>query len=137
MLTTNALTAVDAVLVPVATEPMAERTIKLILSTIVDVRESELNATLAAWRILPSLYDGRLAHHREVLAALQAKYGALVYPEPVKSATKYKAVYPEIPAQAWHAIRAQFCGTVKMPCMLQTAIPHPAQTPMHVTYAPR
>lgn len=90
VLTTNALTAADAVLVPVATELMAERTIKLILATIVDVRDSELNATLTAWRILPSLYDGRLAHHREVLAALQAKYGALVYPEPVKATTKYK-----------------------------------------------
>jgi cellulose biosynthesis protein BcsQ len=76
--------------VPVTTELMAERTIKLILNTIQDVKESELNTTLKVWRILPSLHDIRLAHHKEILEALRTKYGQLVYPEPVKHTTKYK-----------------------------------------------
>jgi chromosome partitioning protein len=90
VLTTNALTAANLVIVPVTTELMAERTIKLILNTIQDVKDSELNTTLKVWRILPSLHDIRLAHHKEILEALRTKYGQLVYPEPVKHTTKYK-----------------------------------------------
>src|SRR5450755_2114473 len=78
------------VLVPVSTELMAERTVKLILATIEDIRESELNPSLRIWRILPTLYDSRLAHHREILAALRAKHGQLLYSDPVRSTTKYK-----------------------------------------------
>lgn len=90
VLTTNALAASQFVLIPVSTELMAERTVKLILSTIDDIRETELNPQLQVWRILATIYDQRLAHHREILAALRVKYGALLYPEPVKSTTKYK-----------------------------------------------
>jgi len=90
VLTTNSLTAAQLVLVPVATELMAERTVKLILSTIEDIRETELNPTLKVWRVLPTLYDGRLAHHREVLEAFKVKYSELLYNEPVKATTKYK-----------------------------------------------
>lgn len=90
VLTTNALTAASLVLIPVATELMAERTIPLILSTIEQVRDSELNPTLRVWRILPTLYDQRLAHHKEILQAIGAKYGNLVYPEPMKARAKYK-----------------------------------------------
>jgi chromosome partitioning protein len=90
VLTANALTAAGLVIVPVTTELMAERTIKLILNTIEEVKETELNPDLKIWRILPSLHDVRLAHHKEILAALRAKYGNLVYPEPVRHTTKYK-----------------------------------------------
>lgn len=90
VLTANALTAANAVLVPVSTELMAERTVKLILATVDDIRESELNPRLKIWRILPTLYDARLMHHREMLQALQMKYGKLLYPEPVRATTKYK-----------------------------------------------
>jgi chromosome partitioning protein len=90
VLTANALTAANAVLIPVATELMAERTVKLILSTVQDIKDSELNPDLKVWRILATLYDQRLAHHREILEALRAKYPQLLYPEPVRSTTKYK-----------------------------------------------
>lgn len=90
VLTANALTAAELVLVPVSTELMAERTIKLILSTVEDVRSTELNPGLQIWRILPTLYDQRLAHHREVLEVLRVKYGTLLYGDPVRATTKYK-----------------------------------------------
>ena len=90
VLTSNALTAAIMVLVPVSTELMAERTVKLILATVEDIRESELNPTLQVWRILPTLYDSRLAHHREILEAFRVKYGKLLYADPVKATTKYK-----------------------------------------------
>ncbi len=90
VLTTNALTAANVVLIPVSTELMAERTIKLILDTIQEVQDSELNPELKVWRILPTLHDSRLAHHKEILAALRSKYNKLVYAEPVKATTRYK-----------------------------------------------
>jgi len=90
VLTSNALTTARLVLVPVATELMAERTVKLILATVQDIRDSELNPVLKVWRILPTLFDSRLAHHREILEALRVKYGSLLYPDPVRSTTKYK-----------------------------------------------
>jgi chromosome partitioning protein len=90
VLTTNALTAARLVIIPVATELMAERTVKLILHTIEDVRVTELNPHLKIWRILPSMHDTRLMHHKEILEALRTKYGSLLYPEPIKATTKYK-----------------------------------------------
>jgi len=90
VLTVNAITAAEVAIVPVATELMAERTLKLILETVEDIRDNELNTTLWVWRIIPTMYDQRLAHHREVLAALREKYGSLLYDEPVKATTKYK-----------------------------------------------
>lgn len=90
VLTANALTAASLVIIPVSTELMAERTVKLILNTIEDIKDTELNPGLQVWRILATLYDQRLAHHREILEALRVKYGALLYPEPFKSTTKYK-----------------------------------------------
>lgn len=109
VLTTNALTAADHVLVPVATELMAERTIKLIVDTITDVRDSELNARLSIWRILPTIFDGRLAHHKEILEALRAKHGALLYSEPVKATTKYKdAVTSQVDISILDTVQGDF-----------------------------
>jgi chromosome partitioning protein len=90
VLTTNALTAANRVLVPVETELMAERTIKLILDTINEIKEVGLNPGLQLWFILPTMFDMRLAHHKEILEALRTKYGKLLYSEPVRSTTKYK-----------------------------------------------
>ena len=89
-MTVNALTAARWAIVPVSTELMAERTVKLILETIEDIVESELNQDLKVWRIIATMYDQRLAHHREILEALRSKYGELLYGEPVRATTKYK-----------------------------------------------
>ena len=90
VLTRNALTAAHAVLIPVATEKMAERTVKLILSTIDDVKDSDLNPTLTVWRILPTLYTAREREDQQTLAELTATHQALVYREPVVRRANYK-----------------------------------------------
>lgn len=90
VLTANALTACRKAIVPISTDLMAERTIKLIKNTILDIRETELNKELTIWRIVPTLYDQRLLHCREVLEAMRQKYGDLVYAEPVRARAKYK-----------------------------------------------
>ena len=113
ILTTNALAAAQIALIPVATEIMAERTVKLILATIADVRETELNTSLNVWRILPTIYDSRLAHHKEILAALRAKHGDLLYDVPVKSTTKYKdAVTNQVDVSELDAVQGQFWDTL-------------------------
>lgn len=89
-LTVNALAAAHYALIPVSTELMAERTVKLILQTIEEIRDDGLNTGLRVWRILPTIFDIRLAHHQEILEALRAKYGTLLYPNPVRATTKYK-----------------------------------------------
>lgn len=90
VLTRNALTAAKRVIVPVETSKMAERTVKLIMDSIADVVESELNDQLAVWRILPTLFDAREAESAETLNELYTKHGALVYQEPVHRRAKYK-----------------------------------------------
>jgi len=82
-LTTNALAAADWVIVPVETKLMGERTVKMILDEITEARESELNAQLKVWRILPTQYDARTLHHREILAALRDKHGEIIYQDAV------------------------------------------------------
>jgi chromosome partitioning protein len=90
VLTRNALTAAHAVIIPVTTDKMAERTVKLILSTIEDVKESELNPTLKVWRLLPTLYNARETEDNQTLEELKAKHNTLVYREPVARRTNYK-----------------------------------------------
>lgn len=90
VLTRNALAAANTVLIPVATEEMARRTIPLFLDQIEEVRESELNPGLHPWRILPTLYSVRETEDNEVLNRIRSDYNELVYPEPVPRRTGYK-----------------------------------------------
>jgi chromosome partitioning protein len=90
VLTRNALTAADTVLIPVSTEEMAKRTIPLIINQIEEVRESELNKGLYPWRILTTLYNMREKEDNETLHDIRQQYGNLVYPVPVPRRTNYK-----------------------------------------------
>lgn len=89
LLTRNALGAAKTILIPIKTEITAQRTLKRFFSTLDDVRKSGLNRNIAVWWILPTLYDSRNAHHREILQSLQIQYGPQVYPEASRQATKY------------------------------------------------
>jgi chromosome partitioning protein len=89
ILTINALSSSHHVVIPVKTEISAERALKRIKNTIHDIQQSDLNSELKVWGILPTIYDSRKAHHREVLQALKHKYGDEVYPEPSRETTKY------------------------------------------------
>src|SRR5579859_1273569 len=78
LLTRNALGAARQVLIPVKTELTAQRTLKRLHSTLEDVRKSGLNRNMAVWWILPTLYDSRKAHHKEILQSIQMEYGRQV-----------------------------------------------------------
>jgi len=73
LLTINALTAADEVLVPVQCEMLSHRGVGQLLDTVADVRRL-LNPDLAVRGLLPTMYDARTAHGRAVLADVGERY---------------------------------------------------------------
>ena len=78
LLTVNALTAADAVLVPLECEYFALRGMALLMETIEKIRE-RLNPDLELLGILATMYDPRTLHGREVLARVEDAFGRQVF----------------------------------------------------------
>jgi chromosome partitioning protein len=78
LLTINALTAADGVIVPLECEFFALRGVALLIQTIDKVRE-RLNPQLELEGILATMYDGRTLHGREVLARVVEAFGDRVF----------------------------------------------------------
>jgi chromosome partitioning protein len=74
LLTVNALTAADAVVIPLECEFFALRGVALLIQTIDKVRE-RLNPQLEVKGVLATMYDARTVHAREVLARLVEAFG--------------------------------------------------------------
>jgi len=77
VLTVNALTAADHLLIPVQCETLAHRAVQQLLETVDNVR-SLTNRNLNMLGVLPTLYDGRSKHSRAVLADISSRYGVAV-----------------------------------------------------------
>lgn len=77
VLTINGLTAADMVIIPVECKDISTKGIPLLLNTIQKIK-SRSNPELHLLGILPTRFDSRTAHSREVLEALQSDYGKLV-----------------------------------------------------------
>lgn len=77
LLTINALTAADGVLIPVNSEYLAMRGLQLLLDTITKVK-MRLNPHLRVLGILPTMFDHRTLHAREILAGLKEQYGKAI-----------------------------------------------------------
>jgi chromosome partitioning protein len=73
LLTLNALTAAHGVIIPVQTQYFALRGMDLLFSTVEKVR-TRLNPKLIIVGILPTMYDARTTHGREVLEELRETY---------------------------------------------------------------
>ena len=84
VLTINALTAADRVLVPLQCETLSHRGVGQLLSTIEDIRRLT-NRGLKVAGLLPTMYDGRTRHAREVLEGVGERYGVHVLPPIPKS----------------------------------------------------
>lgn len=78
IITVNALTAADAVLVPLQCETLSHRGVGQLMETIADVQRLT-NPTLGIAGVLPTLFDGRTTHARAVLADLGPRYGVRVF----------------------------------------------------------
>lgn len=82
LLTINALTAADGVLVPVQCEYFALEGVSELLATIERVRES-LNPRLALAGVVATMWDERLNLSRQVLEEIRRHFGAMVFRNPV------------------------------------------------------
>ncbi|MEG3613742.1 MULTISPECIES: ParA family protein [Isoptericola] len=74
LLTVNALTAADGVLIPLECEFFALRGVALLVETIDKVRD-RLNPDLAVDGILATMYDSRTLHSREVVQRVHEAFG--------------------------------------------------------------
>jgi chromosome partitioning protein len=78
LLTVNALTAADGVIIPLECEYFALRGVALLLQTIEKIRE-RLNPQLEIEGLLATMYDARTLHGREVLARVVDAFGDRVF----------------------------------------------------------
>jgi chromosome partitioning protein len=78
LLTVNALTAADGVMIPLECEYFALRGVALLQETIEKVRD-RLNPRLAIEGLLATRYDARTVHGREVLTRLTEAFGDGVF----------------------------------------------------------
>jgi chromosome partitioning protein len=78
LLTVNALTAADGVIIPLECEFFALRGVALLIQTIEKIQE-RLNPRLELEGILATMYDARTLHGREVLARVVEAFGERVF----------------------------------------------------------
>jgi chromosome partitioning protein len=88
LLTVNALTASDSVLVPLECEYFALRGVALLKTTIDKVRE-RLNPKLEIDGVLGTMYDGRTLHGREVMERLVQAWGDIVFHTVIRRTVKF------------------------------------------------
>lgn len=77
LLTVNALTAAHGVLIPLETEFFALRGVALLVETIEKVQD-RINPALELDAIIPTMYDARTLHSREVLDRVVEAFGNVV-----------------------------------------------------------
>ena len=99
ILTVNALTAADAVLVPLQCETLSHRGVGQLLDTVAEVKRLT-NRGLEVLGVLPTLYDGRTTHAREVLADIGTRYDLTVLSPPIPRSVRFA----EAPSQGRTAL---------------------------------
>lgn len=88
LLTINALVAATQVLIPVQCEFLSTRGLSLIQKTIRHIQHPRLNPDLKIGMIIPTMYDSRKVHHREVLEELRRLFSDLVFDPPIKTSVR-------------------------------------------------
>ena len=88
LLTVNALTASDGVIVPLECEYFALRGVALLKTTIDKVQE-RLNPKLTVDGVLGTMFDGRTLHSREVMQRLVEAWGDKVFHTVIRRTIKF------------------------------------------------
>ena len=88
LLTVNALTAADQVIIPLECEFFALRGVALLTDTIAKVTE-RINPDLEVLGIVGTMYDGRTLHSREVLERAVEAFGDKVFHTVIKRTVKF------------------------------------------------
>ncbi|HSF98399.1 MAG TPA: ParA family protein [Ornithinibacter sp.] len=88
VLTLNALTAAQGLVIPMPCEMLGHRGVGQLLDTVRDVTRI-LNKKLRVIGILPTLFDGRSNHSREVLDDVGERYGLPVLSPPIPKTVRF------------------------------------------------
>ncbi len=89
LLTVNALSAADQVIIPLQCEFLATRGLSLLLRTLNKIQD-RLNRDLRVAGILPTMFDGRTTHANEVLDELRTNFPGQVYDVVIKHTVRLK-----------------------------------------------
>ena len=90
LLTVNALTAAHGVMIPVACDYFALRGLQLLIDNTVELVRDRLNERLQIDGILPTMFDPRTLHSRNMLNQLYEDYGDSVFKSVIKLTVKFK-----------------------------------------------
>ena len=88
VLTLNGLTAADEVIVPLQCETLAHRGVGQFLRTVADVQQIT-NPNLTLLGALPTLYDPRTTHSRDVLFDVADRYDLPVLAPPIPRTVRF------------------------------------------------
>lgn len=88
VLTINGLTVAHEVVIPLQCETLSHRGVGQLLDTVHDVQRLT-NPELRVRGVLPTLFDGRTAHGRAVLADVAARYGIAVMAPPIARSVRF------------------------------------------------
>jgi chromosome partitioning protein len=88
LLTVNALTASDKVIVPVQCEYLSMRGLMQLQGTLEMIREN-LNPRVQIEGILPTMLDSRTVHAKEAVEILEENFGELVFKSRIRKAIKF------------------------------------------------
>ncbi|MDQ6938275.1 MAG: AAA family ATPase [Actinomycetota bacterium] len=101
LLTVNALTASDGVIIPLECEYFSLRGVALLIDTIEKVRD-RLNPRLRLEGILATMYDGRTLHGREVFARVVETFGDEVFDTVISRTVRFpETTVAGQPITAW------------------------------------
>ena len=88
LLTVNALTSADGVLIPLESEFFALRGVAMLTDTITKVQE-RLNEKLELIGIVGTMYDPRTVHNREVIERVQEAFQETVFQTKIRRTVKF------------------------------------------------
>ncbi len=88
LLTINALTAADKVIVPVQCEYLSMRGLIQLQNTLEMIREN-LNPNVEIEGILPTMLDSRTVHAKEAVEILEENFGDMVFKSRIKKTIKF------------------------------------------------
>ena len=88
LLTVNALTAADKVIVPVQCEYLSMRGLVQLQNTLEMIREN-LNPGVEIEGILPTMLDARTVHAKEAIEILEENFGDMVFKTRIRKAIKF------------------------------------------------
>ena len=136
LLTINALTAADKVIVPVQCEYLSMRGLIQLQNTLQMIREN-LNPDVDIEGILPTLMDTRTVHAKEAIEILEENFGDRVFASRIKKTIRFAEapgqgdVGPEVRSgrdgrpvlsrsreggsRQWQAVSARACGKARWP----------------------